>query len=114
MKKSIKGIEFSTDKFETALLNSDLEKYTLRLYIAGMTPKSIRAISNIKKICEVHLTGRYNLEVIDLYQTPQLAKGDQIIAAPTLIKKLPLPLRRIIGDMSNTEKLVVGLDLRKL
>lgn len=113
MKKKSKEIEFSTDQFESALEDSNSEKYILRLYIAGMTPKSVRAISNLKNICQEHLEGRYNLEVIDLYQSPQLAKGEQIIAAPTLIKKLPLPLRRIIGDMSGTERLLVGLDLKK-
>ena len=85
----------------------------LRLYVTGMTPKSIRAISNLKKICEEHLGGRYDLQVIDIYQQPTLAKGEQIIAAPTLIKKLPLPLRRLIGDMSNTEKILLGLDMKK-
>ena len=89
------------------------EKYVLRLYVTGMTPKSIRAISNLKKICEEHLGGRYDLQVIDIYQQPTLAKGEQIIAAPTLIKKLPLPLRRLIGDMSNTEKILLGLDMKK-
>jgi circadian clock protein KaiB len=77
-----------------------------------MTPQSVQAIANVKQICEEHLHGRYELEVIDLYQKPQLAAGEQIIAAPTLIKKLPLPLRRIIGNMSDTERLLVGLDLR--
>ncbi len=114
MKKKIPEIENSTDQFELTLEDSGSEKYILRLYIAGMTPKSIHAISNIKKICEEYLKGRYNLEVIDLYQTPQLAKGEQIIAAPTLIKKLPLPLRHIIGDMSCTDRLLVGLDLREI
>jgi circadian clock protein KaiB len=114
MKKKIQEIEDSTGQFELTLENSDSEKYILRLYITGMTPKSVRAISNIKKICEEYLQGRYNLEVIDLYQTPQLAKGEQIIAAPTLIKKLPLPLRRIIGDMSSTDRVLVGLDLREI
>ena len=114
MDKKIRDIEYSTDQFESAIEDPNENKYVLRLYIAGMTPKSVRAISNIKKICDIHLTGRYTLEVVDLYQNPQLAKGDQIIAAPTLIKKLPLPLRRIIGDLSATEKLLVGLDLRKI
>lgn len=89
------------------------EKYVLRLYVTGMTPKSTRAISNLKKICEEHLGGRYDLQVIDIYQQPTLAQGEQIIAAPTLIKKLPLPLRRLIGDMSNTEKMLLGLDMKK-
>jgi circadian clock protein KaiB len=94
-------------------VNAESNRYVLRLYVAGQTPKSISAITNIKKICEENLKGRYLLDVIDLYQQPQLAKGEQIIAIPTLIKKFPPPLRRIIGDMSNTERVLVGLDLRK-
>jgi circadian clock protein KaiB len=97
---------------EAALQKQAQEKYVLRLYVAGMTPNSLRAIDNIKEICEEHLQGRYKLQVIDLYQQPVLAQGEQIIAAPTLIKKLPLPLRKIIGDMSNVERVLVGLDLR--
>ncbi|MGD9973746.1 MAG: circadian clock KaiB family protein [Desulfatirhabdiaceae bacterium] len=87
--------------------------YVLRLYVAGFTPRSATAIASVKKICEEHLRGRYELEVVNLYDTPTLAKGEQIIAAPTLIKKLPLPLRRVVGDMADTNKLLVGLDLRK-
>ena len=90
------------------------DKYLLRLYVAGTTPHSMAAITNIKKICEENLDGRYVLEVIDLYQQPQLAAGHQIIAIPTLIKELPVPLRRIIGDLSDTEKVLVGLDLKPL
>ncbi len=90
------------------------QRYLLRLYVTGLSPQSIKAIQNVKKICDEHLRGRYDLEVVDLYQRPNLAKGEQIIAAPTLIKKLPLPLRRIIGDMSNTKRLLVGLDLREM
>ena len=86
--------------------------YVLRLYVTGSTPRSIRAISNIRKICEEHLEGRYDLEVVDISQHPMLAEGEQIVAAPTLIKKLPLPLRRFIGDMSQTERILIGLDLR--
>ena len=89
-------------------------KYKLRLYITGTTSRSILAITNLKKICEEYLEGRYELEVIDLYKKPSLAKGDQIIAAPTLIKQLPLPFRRIIGDMSNKEKVLLGLDIKEL
>jgi len=89
------------------------DAFVLRLYVAGQTPKSMAAIANVKKICEEHLQGRYKLEVVDLYQQPQLAEGEQIIAVPTLIKQLPLPLRRIIGDMSKTEHLLVGLDLQR-
>jgi circadian clock protein KaiB len=87
--------------------------YILKLYVAGLSPKSAAAIANINKICEENLQGRYQLDVIDLYQQPQLAEGEQIIAIPTLIKKLPPPLRRIIGDLSNTERVLVGLDIRK-
>ena len=86
--------------------------YVLRLYITGMTPRSAHAIENVRAICEEHLHGMYELEVVDLYQQPVLAKGEQIIAAPTLIKRLPLPLRRVIGDMSNTDRVLIGLDLR--
>ena len=85
--------------------------YVLRLYVAGFTSRSAAAIASVKKICEEHLRGRYELEVVNLYDVPTLAKGEQIIAAPTLIKKLPLPLRRVIGDMADTNKLLVGLDL---
>jgi circadian clock protein KaiB len=98
---------------KTTPSKAEPNRYVLRLYVAGQTPKSVLAIVNIKKICEENLKGRYMLDVIDLYQQPQLAQGEQIIALPTLIKKLPPPLRRIIGDMSNTERVLVGLDLRK-
>ena len=87
-------------------------RYILKLYVAGQSPKSVNAITNIKRICEENLKGRYELEVIDLYQQPQLAQGEQIIALPTLTRRLPPPLRRIIGDMSNTERVLVGLDIR--
>jgi circadian clock protein KaiB len=88
------------------------KEYVLRLYIAGTSSKSMRAVANIKEICESSLKNRYDLEVIDIYQQPVLTKGEQIIAAPTLVKKLPLPLRKFIGDMSDTERILVGLDLR--
>jgi circadian clock protein KaiB len=87
------------------------ERYILRLYVAGMTSRSARAVENVRAFCEKHLEGRYELQVIDVYQQPALAKSEQLIAAPTLIKKLPLPLRRLIGDMSNEERILVGLDL---
>lgn len=87
-------------------------KYSLRLYVTGTTPSAARAIVNIRKICEEHLEGRYKLEVIDIREHPALAQGEQIIAAPTLIKELPLPIRRFIGDMSETERILLGLDLR--
>lgn len=89
------------------------EKYILKLYVAGHSEKSSNAITNIKKICKENLHGNYDLVVIDLYQQPQLAQGEQIIALPTLIKKLPPPLRRIIGDLSNTDLVLVGLDIKK-
>ncbi len=87
------------------------EVWNLRLYVAGQTPRSIAAFSNLKIICEEHLKGRYSIEVIDLLENPKLAKGDQILAIPTLVRKLPPPLRKIIGDLSNTERVLVGLDL---
>jgi circadian clock protein KaiB len=89
-----------------------LVTYILRLYVAGQTPNSVAAIANLKKICEEHLKGRFKLQVIDLLENPQLARGDQILAIPTLVRKLPLPVRKIIGDLSNTERVLVGLDLR--
>ena len=88
------------------------EEQILRLYIAGQTPKSIKAFANLKKICEEHMPGRYRIEVIDLIQNPQLAAGDQILAVPTLVRRLPEPVRRIIGDLSHTDRVLVGLDLR--
>jgi circadian clock protein KaiB len=86
--------------------------YNLRLYVAGQTPKSITALANLKKICEEHLVGRYRIEVIDLLEHPQLAAGDQILAVPTLVRRLPEPLKRIIGNLSNMDRVLVGLDLR--
>ncbi len=100
-------------KAKNALLKIGSSRYILKLYVAGQSPKSVNAIVNIKKICEENLLGRYELDVIDLYQQPQLAQGEQIIAVPTLIRRLPPPLRRIIGDMSNTERVLAGLDIRK-
>jgi circadian clock protein KaiB len=104
--------ETTAAEFEKTLDSFKDQKYVLRLYVTGMTPKSTKAIANVKKICEEYLAGRYELEVIDIYQQPKLARGEQIIAAPTLIKKLPLPLRKLIGDMSDTEKILFGIDLR--
>ena len=86
--------------------------YNLRLYVAGQTPKSVTALANLKNICETHLAGRYRIEVIDLLENPQLAAGDQILAVPTLVRRLPEPLKRIIGNLSNMERVLVGLDLR--
>jgi circadian clock protein KaiB len=87
--------------------------YELRLYVAGQTPKSLTAFANLRKICEEHLAGQYHIEVVDLLKHPQLASGDQILAIPTLVRKLPEPIKKIIGDLSNTERVLVGLDLRE-
>jgi circadian clock protein KaiB len=92
----------------------DNETWTLRLYVAGQSPKSLAAFSNLQAICEEHLPGRYRIEVIDLLEQPQLARGDQILAIPTVVRRLPLPIRKIIGDLSDTERALVGLDLRSL
>jgi circadian clock protein KaiB len=91
--------------------NDGLKKWNMRLYIAGQTPKSIVALANLKRICDEHLNGQYEIEVIDLMENPQLARRDQIVAIPTLVRELPSPLKRIIGDLSNTEKVLVGLDV---
>lgn len=104
-------IKDSTTKFEEALKDSAQGTYVLKLYVTGLTPNSLKAIENIKAICRDHLEGRFELEVIDIYKRPDLAREAQIIAAPTLIKNLPLPLRRFIGDLSNIEKILAGLDL---
>ncbi len=101
------------NRLERAAQARKAQKYLLRLYVAGINQNSRAAIQSITEICQQHLKDRYDLEVIDIYQQPVLAAGEQIIAAPTLIKKLPLPLRRFIGDLSNEERLLVGLDLRK-
>ncbi|HEX3861087.1 MAG TPA: circadian clock KaiB family protein [Stellaceae bacterium] len=98
------------DREETA--DGDPGHYHLRLYVAGQTAKSLAAVANLKRVCEEHLAGRYEIEVIDLLQNPALAVGDQILATPTLVRRLPTPLKRIIGDLSNTERVLVGLDIR--
>ncbi len=90
------------------------KKWELRLYVAGQTPKSVKAFTNLKNLCEEHLQGEYQIEVIDLLEQPQLADGDQIVAIPTLLRKLPEPIRKIIGDLSNKERVLIGLDLRSL
>ncbi len=100
--------------FEEVAADRDHARYVLRLYVTGTTRNSARAIVNIRKICEDHLQGRYELEIVDIALHPALAEGEQIIAAPTLIKLLPLPLRRFIGDMSQTERVLLGLDLRQV
>jgi len=91
---------------------AESDTFVLRLYIAGQTPNSMAAVANLKKICEENLAGRYQIQVIDLLENPKLARGDQILAIPTLVRKLPEPVRKIIGDLSNTERVLVGLDLR--
>jgi circadian clock protein KaiB len=92
--------------------NTDPNAWNLRLYVAGQSSKSIAAVANLRKVCEEHLAGRYTIEVIDLLEHPQLAAGDQIVAIPTLVRKLPEPIRKIVGDLSNMERTLVGLDLR--
>lgn len=102
----------STEELAEAAAERDRVKYVMRLYVTGMTPKSTLAIGNVRKLCEKHLADRYELKVIDIYQQPELAKEEQIIAIPTLIKELPLPRRRLIGDMSDTGRFLVGIDLQ--
>ena len=93
-------------------MTGDSERWDLRLYVAGQTPKSVRAIDNLRRICVEHLEGRYSIEVIDLLEQPQLGEGDQILALPTLVRRLPEPIKKIIGDLSNEERVLVGLDVR--
>ena len=101
-----------TNRSEQPAGKSQNAKWELRLYVAGQTAKSLQAFANLKRICEEHLAGEYHIEVIDLLKHPQLAKGDQILALPTLVRKLPEPVRKIIGNLSDTERVLVGLDLR--
>ena len=101
-----------TSKPQRATRGADGDFWQLRLYVAGQTPKSITAFANLKRLCENHMSGKYHIEVVDLLKNPALAQGDQILAIPTLVRKLPQPIRKIIGDLSNTEKVLVGLDLR--
>jgi circadian clock protein KaiB len=93
------------------IVNADAKKWNLRLYVAGQTPKSIVALANLKRICDEHMNGQYKIEIIDLMENPQLAQRDQIVAIPTLVRELPSPLKRIIGDLSNTDRVLVGLDV---
>ena len=109
MKPEKKSSEERIKKEKTVKKTDD--KWTLRLYVAGQTPKALTAFGNLKKICEDQLKGKYSIEVIDLLINPQLGKEDQILALPTLVRKLPVPVRKIIGDLSNTERVLVGLDL---
>lgn len=105
-------LEREASEPEELAITPQTVQYVLRLYVTGKTPNSLRAIASLKEVCEEYLQGRYHLQVIDIYQQPHLAEGDQIVATPTLIKKLPAPLRRLIGDMSNRERVLVGLDLK--
>jgi circadian clock protein KaiB len=114
MKKSAKVAEKPLSLEEIARKGKESDMWELRLYTAGQTPRSLTAIANLKKICEEHLQGRYNIEVIDLVKHPQLAAGDQIIAIPTLVRKLPQPLRKIVGDLRDHERALVGLQLRPM
>lgn len=95
-------------------MEPETETYELRLYVAGQTPKSVTALTNLKRYCEEYLKGRYKIDVIDLLKHPQLAEGDQILAIPTLVRKVPVPIRKIIGDLSNEERVLVGLDIRPM
>lgn len=105
--------QMSSDKASVDISDfTDSGDYNLRLYVAGQTPKSLAAIANLKHICETYLAGRYTIEVIDLLVTPTLAAGDQIVALPTLVRRLPPPLKRVIGNLADTERLLVGLDIR--
>jgi circadian clock protein KaiB len=114
MKKSVKASEqkpLSLQEIEETQ-EATPETWQLRLYVAGQTPRSVAAFANLKKICEEHLPGRYDIEVVDLVKHPQLAAGDQILAIPTLVRKLPQPLRKIVGDLRDTERALVGLQIR--
>jgi circadian clock protein KaiB len=117
-KRSAEEIKMGEEGIEAVQLGIEPEPvpgkdvYILRLYVAGQTKKSLAAFANLKKICEEHLQGRYRIEIVDLLEHPQLAKGDQILAIPTLVRQLPPPIKKIIGDLSNTEKVLVGLDIR--
>jgi circadian clock protein KaiB len=103
----------STEAFEAARVRAASERYVLRLYVAGTTPRSTRAVEALREICDEHLVGRYDLEVIDVYQQPVLARNEQIIAVPTLVKKLPAPMRRILGDLADRQRVLLGLDLKR-
>lgn len=105
-------VSFDKSSSRHAGAEQEEKAWELRLYVAGQTPNSLKAFANLKKICEEHLAGMYRIEIIDLLENPTLARGDQILAVPTLVRKLPEPVKKIIGDLSNTEKVLVGLDLR--
>ncbi len=115
MKRAVKQLSKPPLRLDEIALQADddsVEKWDLRLYVAGQSPRSVAAFANLKRLCEEHLAGRYNIEVIDLVKHPQLAAGDQIIAIPTLVRKLPQPIRKIVGDLRDTERALVGLQLR--
>jgi circadian clock protein KaiB len=109
---SQKKAPLSLDEIARNESEPDVEKWDLRLYVAGQTPRSVAAFANLKRLCEEHLSGRYSIEVIDLLKHPQLAAGDQILAIPTLVRKLPQPIRKIVGDLRDTDRALVGLQLR--
>lgn len=113
MTKNLKADKKSPAKSAVKPKSPGSETWELRLYVAGHTAKSITAFANLKKICAEHITGKYNIEVVDLLKNPMLARGDQILAIPTLVRRLPSPMRKILGDLSNTERVLVGLDLRQ-
>jgi circadian clock protein KaiB len=112
MKKLSKKAPLALEELARNASAKDAEKWDLRLYVAGQTPRSVAAFANLKRLCEEHLAGRYSIEVIDLIKHPQLAAGDQILAIPTLVRKLPQPIRKIVGDLRDTERALVGLQLR--
>ncbi len=107
-----KTAEEAQKRGRPATAKAESERWELRLYVAGQTPRCVTAFANLKRLCEEHLKGQYSIQIVDLLREPQLAKGDQILAIPTLVRKLPVPVRKIIGDLSNTERVLVGLDLR--
>ena len=109
---TIQSVEPDTTMIEEEVPHAGTQIWTLRLYVAGQTPRCVRAFANLKKICEDQLKGQYTIEIIDLLKTPQLSRDDQILAIPTLVRKLPVPVRKIIGDLSDTERVLVGLDLK--
>lgn len=111
-KKKTARVKSSTAAFDAASTDNEDGRYVLRLFVAGTTPGSVRAVENLRKICDENLEGRFDLEVIDVYQEPTLARDEQIIAVPTLVKKLPAPLRRVLGDLSDQERVLVGLDIK--
>ncbi len=113
-KKTARKAVGKTVRKTPATAEKDFDSWQLRLYVAGQTPKSLTAFANLKRLCEEHLAGRYEIEVIDLVKKPQLAQNDQILAIPTLVRKLPEPIKRIIGDLSNLERVMVGMDLKPI